>query len=149
MPFRLFIASGCVKAWFGFAACTEKRRPLSHTKGFQRYRSELVFTADPPFKWKNSVRAEPNTDSMLHILWVSLSCPAFKSVRLTGHECQGYFVNLTCILSLLKYKGDPRLQEVAGLLWFALASTSQLNPNEKSGVTEMLGSPKQPFNLSL
>lgn len=61
----------------------------------------------------------------------------------------GLFFELTCILSLLKYKGEPQLQEVEGLLWFVLASTFQRNQNEKSKVTEMLGSPKQPFNLSL
>ena len=97
----------------------------------------------------NSVRVEPNTLGFAEMLWVSLSCPASESVRSTGYQCQGYFAALTCNLSLLKYKGEPRLQEVAGLSWFALASTFQLERNEKSEVTEMLGSPKQPFNLSL
>lgn len=46
-------------------------------------------------------------------------------------------------------KGEPQLQEVVGLFWFVLASKFQLNQSEKSEVTEMLGSPKQPFNLSL
>lgn len=49
----------------------------------------------------------------------------------------------------INYKGEPQLQNVAGLLWFVLASMFHLNQNEKSEVTEMLGSPKQPFNLSL
>lgn len=67
----------------------------------------------------------------------------------TGYECQRYFVELRRVLSFLKCKGEARLQKVADLLWPVLASAFQLNQSEKSEVTEMLGSPQQPFILSL
>lgn len=93
--------------------------------------------------WMKRVQAEPNTRTVADFVG-----RLEESIRSTGYECQCYFVELTCILSLLKYKRGPRLQEVVGLLWFVQASTFQLNQNEKSRVTEMLGSPQQPFNLS-
>lgn len=146
MPFRLFIASGCVKALFGFAACKEKRREGHYPIRWDSTAMDLSFCL-LHIQLKEQ-RQSCTRRSVAH-LWVSLSCPALKSIRSTGYECQSYFVELTSILSLLQYKGEPRLQEAAGLLWFVPASTFQLNQNEKSEVTEMLRSPKQPFNLSL
>lgn len=56
------------------------------------------------------------TVSRLSRKQAQILCPALKSIRSTGYECQCYFVELTCILSLLKYKRGPRLQEVVGFM---------------------------------
>lgn len=100
--------------------------PLSHMLGFQSYGSELVFLSHSLCNCMSNSQAEPNTNTVSQILWVSLSCHALKSIRSTGYECRSYFVELTCILSLLKYKGEPRLQEVACLYWHQHSSSTRM-----------------------